>query len=75
MCLVARGVFDAYWERGIKPWDAAAGILLVEEAGGTVTTYRGKKYDPYKNSIIAGTPMIAKQIAETIAPMISAKTD
>jgi myo-inositol-1(or 4)-monophosphatase len=35
------GRFDAYWERGIKPWDMAAGILLVREAGGVATDYSG----------------------------------
>lgn len=39
MAYVAAGRYDAYWERGIKPWDVAAGVLLVEEAGGTVTSY------------------------------------
>ncbi|WP_413582624.1 inositol monophosphatase family protein [Bdellovibrio sp. HCB288] len=68
---VARGVFDGYWERNIQPWDAAAGILLVEEAGGIVTTYRGDKYNPYKNSIIAGQPAIVKQLQSVLAPNIS----
>ncbi|MEK2688968.1 inositol monophosphatase family protein [Bdellovibrio sp. GT3] len=68
---VARGVFDGYWERNIQPWDAAAGILLVEEAGGIVTTYRGDKYNPYKNSIIAGQPAIVKQLQSVLAANIS----
>ncbi|MGZ3771585.1 MAG: inositol monophosphatase family protein [Bdellovibrio sp.] len=63
---VARGVFDGYWERNIQPWDSAAGILLVEEAGGIVETYRGEKYTPYKNSIVAGTPEIVRQIQQVI---------
>jgi myo-inositol-1(or 4)-monophosphatase len=72
---VARGVFDGYWERNIQPWDAAAGILLVEEAGGVVTTYRGDKYNPYKNSIIAGHPAIVKQLQDALAPHISKETN
>ena len=59
---VARGVFDGYWERNIQPWDAAAGILLVEEAGGVVQTYRGDKYTPYRNSIVAGNAETVKNI-------------
>ncbi|WP_413568765.1 inositol monophosphatase family protein [Bdellovibrio sp. HCB117] len=59
---VARGVFDGYWERNIQPWDAAAGILLVEEAGGIIQTYKGNEYNPYKNSIVAGNPAIVKEI-------------
>jgi myo-inositol-1(or 4)-monophosphatase len=38
---VACGRFDGYWERGLKVWDMAAGIVLVEEAGGTVSAYDG----------------------------------
>jgi myo-inositol-1(or 4)-monophosphatase len=38
---VAAGRFDGYWERSLKPWDVSAGVLLVEEAGGKVTDYRG----------------------------------
>ncbi|MGE5086263.1 MAG: inositol monophosphatase family protein [Bacillota bacterium] len=71
---VARGVFDGYWERNIQPWDAAAGILLVEEAGGIVTTYRGNKYDPYKNSIIAGNAMIVSELRQALAPHLANET-
>lgn len=38
LCMVAQGRLDAYWERGLKPWDCAAGIVIAREAGGQVTT-------------------------------------
>ncbi len=41
LAYVAAGRLDAYIEKGLKPWDFAAGLLLVQEAGGSVTTYRG----------------------------------
>lgn len=41
LCLVADGTFDGYWERHLKPWDLAAGALLVAEAGGRVTALDG----------------------------------
>ena len=41
LCYVACGRLDGYYERGIRPWDVAAGSLILEEAGGTVTDYRG----------------------------------
>lgn len=75
LAMVARGVFDAFWERGIKPWDAAAGILLIEEAGGVVTTYKGQKYDPYKNSILACNQNLQKNILEIISPLAAQGTD
>ena len=42
LAYVAAGRFDGYWERDIKAWDVAAGILLVKEAGGFVETIRGE---------------------------------
>lgn len=75
LCLVAKGVFDAFWERNLKPWDVAAGTLFVEEAGGIVTTYRGKTFDPYKNSIIASSKNIHEQIQKNILPLINEDTD
>jgi myo-inositol-1(or 4)-monophosphatase len=44
LCWTACGRFDGYWEFNIKPWDAAAGTLIVEEAGGTVTDFNGRPY-------------------------------
>jgi myo-inositol-1(or 4)-monophosphatase len=41
LAYVAQGRYDGYWERGLKPWDMAAGVLLVTEAGGTVSNYQG----------------------------------
>ncbi|MES2722869.1 MAG: inositol monophosphatase family protein, partial [Pseudomonadota bacterium] len=41
LAFVAAGRFDGYWERDLKPWDLAAGLLLVSEAGGKVTTVEG----------------------------------
>lgn len=38
---VARGVFDGFWERGLKPWDVAAGALMIHEAGGRITNFNG----------------------------------
>lgn len=75
LCMVARGIFDAYWEKGIKPWDSAAGMLLVEEAGGKVITYRGKKYSPFHNSIIAGNPIVADKMSEELRNFIAQDSD
>ncbi len=72
---VARGVFDGFWEKGIKAWDAAAGILLVEEAGGNVCTYRGAAYTPYKNSIIATNGRLSQELVKSFQGFISPETD
>ena len=42
LSLLAEGVFDGFWEFNLAPWDVAAGSLLIEEAGGTVTDMRGE---------------------------------
>ena len=66
LCQVARGVFDAYWEKNLKPWDTAAGQLLVEEAGGVLLTYDGRAYNPYENSLISGNPLMASHIQKSV---------
>ena len=58
LCYVAAGRFDGFWEEGLKPWDTAAGTVIVNEAGGKVTTYEGKAYSPYLKSIVAANPYI-----------------
>lgn len=55
LCLVAQGVFDAFWENNLNPWDTAAGTLLVKEAGGEVTNFAGQKYSALMNDILAGS--------------------
>ncbi len=64
LCMVAEGVFDAFWEKNLKPWDTAAGALLVREAGGVAWTYRGEDYTLADNSILAGNPAICPQLVE-----------
>jgi len=65
LCLVAEGVFDAFWESDLKPWDVAAGSLLVQEAGGVVSTYQGGPFQIEERSIIASSPEIFSHIVAT----------
>lgn len=58
LAFVARGVLDAKWARAIHPWDVAAGILLVREAGGTVTASDGGEFNLADAHLIASTPDI-----------------
>lgn len=66
LCLVAEGVFEAFWEKNLKPWDTAAGMVLVREAGGTVTDYQGQPYHINADSILAGNRPIHKTLLATI---------
>ncbi len=58
LCLVARGWMDGYWERRLKPWDIAAGVLIVAEAGGTVTNTRGGPFDVQEGEVVASNGAI-----------------
>ncbi len=53
LCYVACGRVDAFWERPLQPWDMAAGSLVIEEAGGAVTSYDGGAWSPYGREIVA----------------------
>jgi len=55
LCYVARGSFEGYYEAFLLPWDVSAGILIVQEAGGVVTTNENMKYDLDKNNIVVAT--------------------
>jgi len=64
---VACGRVDGFWEFGLKPWDVAAGSLLVEEAGGHVSNMDGSTLDIGAGQIIASNGRLHQQIIETIA--------
>ena len=53
---VACGRYEAFWELRLSPWDLAAGILLVREAGGIVTTLEGEPCRVAETSVVAGNP-------------------
>ena len=62
LAYVACGRFDGFWEEGLKPWDLAAGKLLIEEAGGWVTNYDGSAFSIYKPPICASNGKIHGQM-------------
>jgi myo-inositol-1(or 4)-monophosphatase len=53
LCWVAAGRFDGFYEHKLEAWDSAAGYLIVEEAGGKVTDFKGNKFSPYQPQILA----------------------
>ena len=53
LCHIAAGIVEAYWEFDLKPWDTAAGQIILEEAGGLVTTMDGGRYSPFHRSLLA----------------------
>lgn len=62
LAYVACGRADAYFEAGVKPWDIAAGALMVREAGGKVCDFRGRTTGPMDNRGLAGRPLVAGNI-------------
>jgi len=55
LCYVARGSFEGYYEAFLLPWDVSAGILIVQEAGGIVTTDKNRAYNLDKDNIVVAT--------------------
>lgn len=66
---VAAGRYDGYWELGLKPWDSAAGVLIVREAGGFVTDPAGAE-NPVSN-VVAGNPHLHPKLREIVADGLS----
>lgn len=67
LCYTACGKFDGFWELKLKPWDTASGFLLVKEAGGKVSDFKGSKYNIYKKEILAANGLIHKQMLDVLA--------
>ncbi|HDZ24312.1 MAG TPA: inositol monophosphatase [Desulfobacteraceae bacterium] len=62
LCYVACGRIDGFWEKGLEPWDTAAGAIIVREAGGMLKTYRGSPYSPYEKSVVASNPALLEKM-------------
>ena len=62
MAYVACGRFDGFWEEGLNPWDVAAGVLMIREAGGMVTNYNGSQLSIYKPPICASNGIIHEEM-------------
>lgn len=66
LAAVACGQFDAFWEMGLAPWDVAAGILLIREAGGVITDLERSPANPLSGSFVAGNPAIHAWLVDTL---------
>jgi myo-inositol-1(or 4)-monophosphatase len=66
LCWVAAGRFDAFYEHKLQPWDSAAGFLIVEEAGGKVTDFKGDYYSPFQPGIVATNGKIHEEMLQWI---------
>lgn len=67
LAFVADGRLDGYWERGLSPWDLAAGVALVEQAGGVVCSYDGSPAQLAEGRLIACSPGLRQALIEGLA--------
>ena len=62
LCYVAAGRFDGFWELNLFPWDVAAGFLMIAEAGGVATDFKGEAFDIYKKEILTNNGLIHEEM-------------
>lgn len=72
LCYVAAGRFDGFWEVKLNPWDMAAGVLIVREAGGRITDLRGNTHSIHQPELVASNGLIHDEmlgiLGETLHP-------
>ena len=69
LAYIACGRFDGFWEDGLNPWDVAAGVLLIEEAGGLVTDFTGGALDIYTPKVLASNGLIHNSMRRVLRPV------
>jgi myo-inositol-1(or 4)-monophosphatase len=62
----AAGRFDGFWERNLRPWDLAAGIVILREAGGFVSDAEGKEAVLAQGSVVAGNEAIQRKLLKLL---------
>jgi myo-inositol-1(or 4)-monophosphatase len=70
LCWVAAGRVDGFWEWKLKPWDTAAGALIVEEAGGRTSDFTGGRFDVFGDQVLASNGKIHEQMIEVLRPLL-----
>jgi myo-inositol-1(or 4)-monophosphatase len=73
LCYTAAGRVDAYWEFNLNPWDTAAGVLLVREAGGEVTGFDGSPFKLDSKEILATNRLLAAELEGFFADMFAGR--
>lgn len=66
LCYIAAGRFEGHWERGLKPWDVAAGYLILKESGGFVSSIENEDNPVYSGSLVAGNQEIHTQVRKIL---------
>ncbi len=75
LAYVAAGRLDAFWEANLQPWDMAAGILMILEAGGLVSDFHGGNQFLKSGNIVCGSPKGFKTVLQVVKPVIESNTE
>ena len=73
LCYTAAGRVDAYWEFNLNPWDTAAGILMVREAGGSVTSFDGSPFRLESKEVLATNGLLSQEVQSFFAAMFAGR--
>jgi myo-inositol-1(or 4)-monophosphatase len=73
LCCVACGRFDGFWEFNLNPWDTAAGVLIVEEAGGKVTDFHGGPFELTSRETLASNSLVHKALLNEFDKIFSGR--
>jgi len=68
LAYVAAGRLDAFWEMALAPWDIAAGALLIREAGGLISDFKGDNDYMESGNIVCGNPKCFKGLLQLVQP-------
>jgi len=75
LCYVACGRFDAYWEFNLNAWDTAAGVLLVQEAGGKVTDFTGGPFNIDSREVLGSNGLLHSELLKEFQEIIAGRVE
>jgi myo-inositol-1(or 4)-monophosphatase len=75
LCYVACGRYDAFWEFNLNPWDTAAGVLIVQEAGGTVTNFAGGPFTIDSQQVLASNTVLHDELLKEFAAIFAGRVE
>jgi myo-inositol-1(or 4)-monophosphatase len=75
LCYVAAGRLDGFWELKLKPWDIAAGALIVNEAGGSLSDFSGKAFSIHGNETLASNGLIHDEMVQVLNTLAALHVD
>src|SRR4029077_10311856 len=75
LCYLAGARYDAYWEFNLNSWDTAAGVLLVQEAGGTVTNFTGGPFNIDSREVLGSNSLLHNELLKEFQAIIAGRVE